>query len=68
MFKISAGISGLFQSRKGSLCILILIATTFVCYKGMIDGTAWAATIATIYSIYTYAHSRAEVAAINHDK
>lgn len=65
MFK---GTHGLLQSRKGALCFWLLAATTFVCAKGMIDGTAWAAVCSTIYAIYTFAHSRAEVAAIKHDK
>lgn len=66
--KMFKGLYGLLQSRKGALCLLILACATWACLKGQIDGTAYAAVIATIYSIYTFAHSRAEVAAITNDK
>ena len=57
---IFLGIKGLLRSTKGTICLIfallawqILMCATFVVLKGVIDGTAYAAVMATIAGILT---------------
>ena len=75
---ILTGIKGLLRSTKGTLCLIfavlawqILICTTYVVLKGVIDGTAYAAVMGTIAAIlttisgvYMWTRSRANLAKI----
>jgi hypothetical protein len=52
--KIFDGIIGLFQSRKGTLCIMILNCLTILTALGKVDGIAFCGGCTLISSIYMY--------------
>jgi hypothetical protein len=61
---ILKGIKGLVESKKGVLILLILTISSVLCAKGRIDGTAYAAVMTVISTIYCWTSSKIDVASM----
>lgn len=55
------GLVGLLCSRKGTAFLLTLAASTVGLLEGKLQGTAFAAIIATIFSIFTVTHTYQQI-------
>lgn len=63
-----AGVRGLLTSKKGVLCLLILLSMVVLGFFGKIDGVALSAGFTLIGSIYCWTASRVDLAALQKDK
>lgn len=61
MFK---GIKGLFESKKGTLCLLILAGSLTALLLGKLEGMAFAGVVGTIGTIYCWTAHKVDCAAI----
>ena len=59
---ILKGIKGLMQSRKGTLCLLILGSLVALTAKGLLDGICFAAVVTTIASLYMWTQHKTDMA------
>lgn len=55
------GITKLLQSKKGTLTLLVLCSCSVAVLMGKIDGTSYAAVVATLASIYNFCQHRVDV-------
>jgi len=62
--KLTDGIRGICASRKGMLCLIILIISTIALFFNKLDSVAYAAIIGTIGTIYTFVQSRVDMASL----
>lgn len=56
-----AGIKGLFSSRKGMLCLIILAVSAYIAIKGMMSPS-FAAVVSTLAAIYQYTQHKTDIA------
>ena len=56
--QIIKGITGLLQSRKGTLSLIITASITYLCAAGKIDGTSFAAVVAVVQLIFCYSQAK----------
>lgn len=59
------GLKGCFASKKAVMCMLILAAVTALAATGKVDGTAFAAVVSVIGTIFCYTVAKTDQAAIN---
>ena len=52
--RILNGIAGLFASRKGTLCILMISAMTVCALFGHLDGIGYSAACSVITAVYLH--------------
>jgi len=65
---IAKGIKGLLASKKGTLSLIILACSTVGLMLGKLDGTSYAAIVATVSAIYQYTCHKTDIAAMNQAK
>ena len=58
------GVKGLLSSRKGVLCLLVLISMNVLAYVGKIDGMSFCACCTLISSIYCFVQHRVDLASL----
>lgn len=56
------GMQRLLESKKGTLSLVVLGCSTWAVMTGKIDGTAYAAIIATVSVIYNYVVHKIDLA------
>jgi hypothetical protein len=56
------GIVSLLNSSKGTLCFFILIISSFLIYKKLLDSTTYGAIITVISTIFMHFHTKSELA------
>lgn len=56
------GFQGLLSSKKATMCLLILTASTVSVLLSKIDGTSYAAIMTVISTIYSYTAYKTDVA------
>ncbi len=64
---IQKGLSGLLQSRKGTLSLIILVCITALCAWGRMDGTSFAACCTVISGIFCFTQSQTDRQAMRMD-
>lgn len=64
---IKKGLVGLLESRKGTLCLLVLSSLTSLAAFGKIDGVAFAAGCTLISTVYCWTQSNIDKAGIRHE-
>ncbi len=55
------GPRGILNSKKGTMCALILAASVWLCAKGRLDGTQFAAIVASVVTLYTWTQHRIDL-------
>jgi len=51
---MTVGLFELFKSKKATMSLIILACATTALFKGKLDGTSYAAVIATVATIYNF--------------
>lgn len=61
---VLTGIQGLFNSKKGTLCLLVLTSMTALAAFGKIEGIAFSAGCTLISTIYCWTAHKVDIATI----
>jgi hypothetical protein len=62
---ILTGIKGLFASKKGTLCLLILVSSVWALMTKHMDGVSFAAVVSSISSLFMWTTHKTEISAIS---
>lgn len=56
------GIRGLLESRKATLCLIILLLSSVGLFVGKLDGVSYAAVVSTVAIIYNFCQHKVDIA------
>lgn len=65
--KTLEGLTGLLGSKKGVLSLIVTVLASALCWHGRIDGTALAAIVGTVATIFMYTNHKVDIASIKKD-
>lgn len=62
---IFTGIKGLLTSKKATMSIMVLLCSTIGMLSGHMDGSAFAAVMSIVSSIFMWSHTKTDLASLS---